>query len=121
MRIYSVHGRPWAGTGSPPAMGGAASWEQSCARASELGFDTVLTRTDAEAAPFGEGGLPQALEVCSRHGLDLYLDVEVDPADQPLQAWIEILIQHAKEGAAGFLCRSEERRVGKECRSRWSQ
>src|SRR5690554_5579782 len=106
MRIYSVHGRPWAGTGSPPAMGGAASWEQSCARASELGFDTVLTRTDAEVAPFGEGGLPQALEVCSRHGLDLYLDVEIDPADQPLQAWIEILIQHAKEGAAGFLCRN---------------
>ena len=30
-------------------------------------------------------------------------------------------VQHAREQTAGlFNCRSEERRVGKECRSRWS-
>src|SRR5690606_40726681 len=44
------------------------------------------------------------------------------PSDGPLQvvAILEIVAQTTNIGADSILGRSEERRVGKECRSRWS-
>ena len=63
-----------------------------------------------------------------REGIDLLetvCDVEINPEDRPL-AREELLARIGdKDGVVGLLTdrillRSEERRVGKECRSRWS-
>src|SRR5579859_4966748 len=74
-------------------------------RCSEMGLRTIVISTD------------------TAHSLSDSLDVEIGPEPVELQKnlWAqEVDARYSMDKYWGSFQRSEERRVGKECRSRWS-
>src|SRR2546427_5396767 len=66
-----------------------------------------------------------ALPICvERYGLDLLIDLaRVPPVDDASADVVRLLVAERDPGDPDLqtcIARSEERRVGKECRSRWS-
>src|SRR3989454_1041516 len=80
------------------------------------GVDVFVIVADTFGRPWREGLTNVAIGLAGLSPLRSYLG-ERDPAGRPLQATI---LAVADELAAAAEPRSEERRVGKECRSRWS-
>src|SRR2546426_12073065 len=78
---------------------------------------TTLFRSPGVRLPHGAGAQRQGLRVGARHAARVVVDAEeIDRlADQP-----EVRIGDVGPRFSEDLGRSEERRVGKECRSRWS-
>ena len=72
----------------------------------------------------------QAIVTLVRSGLPLVLEIDIDPKDvsdvytgDPVSIKLDALPFQQfgdLQGTLIFVSRSEERRVGKECRSRWS-
>lgn len=105
MRIYSVPSHIWLDSMSGGTVQGTQPWEKLCGHARELGFDTLLLRTETNAGPIREDAIPTAVQIGAEQGLELYLDVAVDMRDSHLPTWIQFFIDRAGEGVAGFCCR----------------
>ena len=65
---------------------------------------------------------PELAKAHIRLGELLAENIDLDPADTTVVALLRggIFFAQGIYFKLGYLCRSEERRVGKECRSRWS-
>ena len=77
----------------------------------------ILTKNDYEVVGEAENGL-KAIEKYKDLRPDLVLMDITMPELDGIQA-VRLIMEHDAK-AKVVLCRSEERRVGKECRSRWS-
>ena len=108
-------------------MPGTAELRDAIVHRHAVDFDSDYRREEAIASTGGKNALFNAIQVLVDHGDEVILPVPywVSFKDIVRYAGGECVLLHSDESqgfrvTAEMVARSEERRVGKECRSRWS-
>src|SRR5437016_11913540 len=115
-------GNRWIGEGEPCYIIAEAGSNHNGSLEQALALIDVASEAGADAVKF-QGFRARTLYPKTA-GKSQYLKDErpiydiVEAMEMPVE-WVPILADHCRARSVDFLCRSEERRVGKGCRARW--